>query len=93
METTHEGHKIQINPGDAVCLTKLAGINQQNFEIGVQLTGQLSREGICVGERLVVIGAIETSTVIDVFISISCMVIRTRNSVYLLERVDGVHRY
>lgn len=87
MKNSIKHPKVQVYPGDRVCLTKIAGNNQEYIKDGRQYIGYVSQNGIRKGDNLIILNQIETSVVTKLFHSYTSILIKTRNSLYLLEKL------
>lgn len=78
---------IRIVVGDKVCLTKIAGKHQHAIKDGEQHQGILGGNGIIEGEEIKLTNGLKTSLVDTIFTSYTVVVVRTENSMYLVEKL------
>lgn len=83
---------VVIKSGDRVCLTKLFGMHQDAIKDGDRFICTLDNDieegkGVWCEYQYPGDRGIQTSKVLSVFKSITCMIVKTKNSMYLIEKL------
>jgi hypothetical protein len=93
MVTGFDISSVEINRGDRVCFTELIDIHEHDINDEDQCIGQLTVdiiEGMPIIVRRTQKGdkSLETDSVVSVFKSFTFMVIKTTNSMYIVEKLN-----